>query len=331
MSCNVVKEYIGFQKRTLSDCVQKILLKYFDDNLFEQLLSVYIDARYYDYYDRNGASLEEHICKRLRKRALDLMEENIQDNNVKIKEMLFCFNFILYLDEVKSIDKNSVFINYVDKYRNNLLGTNADSGFKEFLLRFIEDNRYKKEKFINQFICEDFKLKFYATSKVDLFNVYIDYNLDFPKLYSDYAIDRVFNTGVINEDKLLIEYTLVSLRVLDDIRACVFDKNYLLEFTSSLFEKKTKMEKLLFILNDDCIKDKISFKIDYSTYNEFKGEIHDLIKDGYSFALFLKDKDIPNDDYFDSLEIFKFIVINNDSKYCHNMLSNDKIIRVDNK
>lgn len=330
MGCNVVKEYIDFQKRTLSLCIKNILLNYFDEELFNQLFSVYIDARYYDYYDREKVTLEESICNRLRKKALDLMEENSQENNIKIKEMLFCFNFILYLDEVKTINKNSVFINYVYKYRKKLLN-DEDIDFKSYLLKFIEDNKYKKDKFINQFTCQDFSLKFLNTSKVGLFDVSLCYSLEFPKLYSDYAIDRVFNTGIINEDKLLVEYTFIALRVLDDVRACVFDKYYMVEFTGSLFEKKNKIENTLYLLDDDCIKDKVSLKIDLDTYSNFRDEVHELMRLGFSFAIFLKDKEIPDSSFLDSFEVFKFIVINNDSKYCHIMSSNDKIVRVDTR
>lgn len=35
-----------------------------------------------------------------------------------------------------------------------------------------------------------------------------------PKLYSDYAIDKVYNRGIVLENKLFINYTMVSVLVL---------------------------------------------------------------------------------------------------------------------
>lgn len=103
------------------------------------------------------------------------------------------------------------------------------------------------------------------------------------------------------------------------------------EFAGSLFEKKNKIENTLYLLDDDCIKDKVSLKIDLDTYSNFKGEVHELMRRGFSFAIFLNDKEIPNSSFLDSFEVFKFIVINNNSKYCHIMYSNDKIVRVDTR
>ena len=56
-----------------------------------------------------------------------------------------------------------------------------------------------------------------------------------------------------------------------------------------------------------------------------------MMKDGYSFAIFVDDKEIRDESFFEKLEMFKFIVINNDSKYCQIMSSNDKIIKVDSR
>jgi len=330
MKYNIVNEYIEFQRKTISSCIKKIIEDYFVEEYFNELFSIYVDARYYDYYNYSSNDLENNICKLLRKKAIDLMQDNTEENNLKIKEILFIFNFILYLDEVKTIDKNSTFINYVYKYRKQLLNKD-DVEFKTFLLKYIEDNRDKRDKFINKFTCHDFFVKFFSTSKTGVFDVMLNYRLEFPKLYSDYAIDRVFNTGVVSEDKLSIEYIFITLRVLDDVRACVYDKNYLLEFASSLLEKKTKIEGILEIINNDCVKDKVALKIDYETYKVYKDNIFDLMKEGYAFAIMLNDENILSDSFFDSLEMFKYIIINNDSKYCHLMSSNDKIIKINKK
>ena len=330
MKYNIINEYIEFQRKTIGFCIKKIIEDYFVEEYFNELFSIYVDARYYDYYNYSSNDLENNICKLLRKKALELMQDNTEENNAKIKEILFSFNFVLYLDEVKTIDKNSTFINYVYKYRKELLNKD-EVEFKTFLLKYIEDNRDKRDKFINKFTCHDFFVKFFSTTKTGVFDVSLNYRLEFPKLYSDYAIDRVFNTGVVGEDKLSIEYIFITLRVLDDVRACVFDKNYLLEFAPSLLEKKTKIEGILEIINNDCVKDKVSLKIDYDTYKTYKDNIFDMMKEGYSFAIMLNDENILSDSYFDSLEMFKYIILNNDSKYCHMMSSNDKIMKVNKK
>lgn len=330
MKYNILSEFIEYQRSSLSLCVKKIIDNYYDEEYFNSLFKVYVECRYYDYYDRKDNSLEDNICKHLQKKAIELTVDNSEENILKIKEILFCFNFILYLDEVRTSNDNSNFVNYVYNYRKKLLN-NDDIEFKDYFLKFTDDIKYKKDKFVHQFNCNDFYATFVNTSREDVFDVRLNYRLEFPKLYSDYAIDRVFNTGVINEDKLSIEYIFVTLKILEDVRACIFDKYYLIDFASSLFEKKTKVEGIFVTIDNDCVKDKVSLKINYDDYCKYKDNIYDMMKDGYSFAIFVDDKEIGDESFFEKLEMFKFIVINNDSKYCQIMSSNDKIIKVDSR
>ena len=83
----------------------------------------------------------------------------------------------------------------------------------------------------------NFILSFQKTNIKRLENISIDYDIKFPKLYSEYAIDKVFNSGVIGEDKIFIEYYLVCSNILKKIIAGDFSFNYLVDFDINMRDK----------------------------------------------------------------------------------------------
>ena len=173
-------------------------------------------------------------------------------------------------------------------------------------------------------------MKKYTTSKENVVDIEIDYKLQFPKLYSEYAIERVFNEDAVKEDKLLVEYYLMTDLILKDIRECIFDKYYLIEFTPKLFEDKERLGKLLNITLDDCFKNQTVMKIEYSDYVKYNNNIKDMIRDGYKFAIHIDDADTKSEDFI-LFEIFEYIILNQDSKYCEDMEKNDKMLIINDK
>lgn len=47
--------------------------------------------------------------------------------------------------------------------------------------------------------------------------VKIRYNINFPMIYSISAIEQVYHETIINEDKLLLCYYLISIKVINDV------------------------------------------------------------------------------------------------------------------
>ena len=55
-----------------------------------------------------------------------------------------------------------------------------------------------------------------------------------------------------------------------------------------------------------------------------------MIRDGYKFAIFVKDEDVDPDDFI-LFNIFEYIIVNKNSTYCKDMKENDKIIIVNDR
>lgn len=66
------------------------------------------------------------------------------------------------------------------------------------------------------------------------------HNIKFPMIYSNQAIENVFDSGIIAEDKLQIEYNLISIEAIQDILKGNFKRQYIIEFEISLLKRKER-------------------------------------------------------------------------------------------
>ena len=119
---------------------------------------------------------------------------------------------------------------------------------------------------------------------------------------------------MIAENKLQVEYYLLNQLILKDIIKGIFDKEYLVEFKSTLLEKPEKLKRTLNIYNNDVAKDMISIKIVYQDFINNKDIIYSYIKEGYQFSVIIDDEYIKDRNNGTLLDIFKYIIIQ-DKKY----------------
>lgn len=325
---NALKEYINFEKNNINNFAKEVLSDYYDEDLFNKLLNTYIENRYYNFYNDSNYDIEDVIFEHLNKKLSKLIEGQDEETKNKIAEMFVLFNYILCFDGVKNINDKTL-IRLLCDYRKNLFGI-TDTIFQGNITKLINNTQEKREKFLNFFNSNDFYLNKYSTSRDNIFDIEIRYSIEFPKLYSEYAIERVFNTDDIGEDKLLVEYYLVTKYILENIKNCDFSVNYMLDFSASLFENKEKLSELLTIAEDDCFKNQSIIKIDYGMYAKYANDIKNMIRDGFKFAIFIDDDEVEKDDFI-LFNIFDYIVVNKDSKYCKDMEDNDKIIIVNDR
>ncbi len=323
---NMLDEYIKFEKNNISLFAKEVLADYYDEEIFAKLLNTYVENRYYNFYSDTDNNLEENIFDHLNKTLEKLVEGVDLDTKSKINEMYLLFNYILCFDEVNSINDKTL-VRLLCDYRRELFSMN-DTIFQNNISKFIDSTRKKREKFFDYFHTDDFYIKKYMTSKENVVDIELNHKIKFPKLYSEYAIDRVFTTGSINEDRLFVEYYLITNVIIKDIRACIYDNYYLIEFATSLFENKEKYEKLINIASDDCFKNQTVMKITYDDYAKHSGSVKDMIRDGFKFAISINDDDVKEDEFL-LLDIFEYIIVNKNSKYCNTSEKNDKIIVIE--
>ncbi len=320
---NMLDEFLNFEKNNITLFAKEVLSDYFNEQVFSELLNTYVDNRYYNYYSDNDISFEDNIMNRVEKTFINATEGIDEFEKKKIIENYLVYNFILYFDGVLYTDE-SIFNALLKKYRKKLFNVD-DALFQENISKFIYNTNKKREKFYKIFDTKDFFLNESITSLDNVVDIELKHNINFPKIYSDYAIDRVFESSSISEDKMFVEYQLVTRNILKDIKDCNFDKNYLVEFSDSLFENKEGLKKLLETFNNDCFKSQAIFKIKYEDYCKYGNDVKDMIKEGFNLAMELDEEEV--EDLF-VFNMFKYIMVDKNSKYCTNKVINDKIIIV---
>ena len=297
MSLNVMNTYLKFNRRRLINYSKIILEKYYYKGIFEELLDTYIDLRYNELPSVANLKL---INKELINKAEDLKTYNIDD----VILTLTYFPFIYYLDNFLKKDVD-VIIDKINNYRVKQLKLDVlDNELKNIIL----SDQKRIDKYINSFDSKEFNLSIGKTNIVNLYTTEVIHNIKIPKLYSEYAINNVYNRGIVLENKLFINYYMVSKLILTDILNFNF-KYYIVNFSKSLVDKEDKQKRLFNIIDNDIIKDRIILKVDESDFLKYRDNYLKYINEGYKFILYLnKESSLKNDSI---IRVFSYIVDDN--------------------
>ena len=242
--------------------------------------------------------------------------------------MCIFYYYVLYFDNVvyyKNLEKT---IQKITKLREKILNKN-NNGFDKILYEKMTEFIKQKEEFIKKFETEKFFIKISNyPEKLHTYRVNLKYNINFPLVYSNYAIEKAFTTGIIDEDKLIIEYYLITIQVLKDILKQNFTKQYIVEFSSTLLNKPKKFKKLLNIINNTAIQDKLSLKIRYEKFLKNKDKIYELMREGYKITVVLDNSFEVNFKNLENLNMFKYVIVNKNFKDYEEIKKRKNIIEI---
>ena len=179
----------------------------------------------------------------------------------------------------------------------------------------IKTYNEQKETFLESFDTKDFSLEIEKYILIDnTYKVNINYNFKLPYIYSNKVIDEVYNEGTINEDKLIIEYTLLVLKCIRDIEKADFNTKYLVDFARTLYKKDKKIKQTLRVLDDLAIQDKIILKITNKDFIENTDLVHSLIQQGFKFAIIIDDSFDMTESNLRRLNIFEYMLVPKENK-----------------
>ena len=323
MSCNVIGEYVDNTKKIYLSYAKKIMGKYFDREVFDSYLNVYIDARYYHEFEEVRTTIEANINYYLNK----VYEKNPSKTSKFILELFKMFYYIDGIKEFKNKDDFKDYVKELDQIRAFKLNIDDDSFVREFS-KMVLDNKKKRQKFIDEFDTLDFYLNARKIVHKNIYDITLGHQVEIPDIFSKRAIERVYNSGLINEDKIFIEYYLVNKNLLEDIIGGNFENKYLVEFCTSIIEKKEKKKKLFNIMDNDISKECISIKINYKDFILNKDIIYDYMREGFQFSVVIDDYFRDNVPDLASLDIFSYIIISNDGYKIKGLDSKDNVLLV---
>ena len=318
MEYNIISKYIKFVKRELLEFLRLVIGNNYPKKVCKLFVNKYIDVRYFN--ETNYTSTRDFVT-RLNKELLDVYNENkTSEEDELLKTAVALFIYIAYVDDVYPIEDGDSVLDLLTKDESLKLNLTNES-IKEIKKWLINYSR-TKEKFFDSIVSNDFIL----TEKSVYRKTYLlglDSNVKISNLYSEYAIDKAYNTPVINEDKLFIMLIKCSYELLKNAISLDFTRKYVIDIPATLVTKDKKFKRLLSAIDNMLARKFIHLRITYSTYIKNKNIFDLIIKYGYNVAIII---DEAFDGKINSLPIFSYIFIYEDSEFFDMIKDNeDKI------
>ena len=319
MEC-VFGEYIKFVDNFLTSYYKLLLDGKYDKNLVKPFIDKYIDVRYYNKYSINEDDFTERLNKELNGVAATLMKEH-ENKKDQIKNVFALFSYVLFIDGCTKFNDINILLKTL--YADKNISLKYTTEIKRSVTSLVKTYITKKIDFFKLFETTEFFLKGKKIDK-DIYMIDLGQNCNLSKLYSDYAIDKAYNSTVVNENKVYLTLIMLSSKILSEVIALDFTNSYIIDFPITLFEKSKKIMRFLRAMNDELLKEKISIKIYYKDYQKYKRYINDMITNGYSISLELDDSYTTN---FDNLYIFTNILVSKKYSYYDIIINNKDIIK----
>ena len=325
MTYNIMAEYTEHTRKFLRTFMQEFFKEQYDKDITNEYIETYIEARYNNYGgNKNQRVFYRRIYSALKKSEEKLIYNQYEENHKMIKDMLELYQYIFYIDFVRPINKElKDFASEIYEKRITKFEMKRDGELKNNLYKMIKEYRDSKMKYLKAFESEDFGL---VTTKYplikDVYKVELKYNFKLPYIFSQNAINDVYSENIVNEDKLIIEYLMLTVFNIRMILEGKFNTQYLVEFPMSLFSKRKKLTQALRIINDQSILDKIKIKIKYRDFIMHRNEIYELMKNGYKFAVIIDDSFIISKEHIKKLSMFNYVIISKKLKYFDEFMEN---------
>ena len=322
---SLMDSYLNFTEKKIKKYMKLIFATYYDEEIVDEFLRTYINARYYNvqntdkparaFYLRILDELEykeDLLMEKCEEEAESLDEKQAKLNKIhKVKEV---FGYVLFFDNVrnienfKSIDSLKEIIEKIIDLVNSDYEIKNPKDVEDKLYKEVKSNMIDKDVFLEKFETDEFSLSFEATEfNEDFYNVKLQHNVKMPMQYSEEAIEKVFTEGIIAEDKLQIEYILLSTIAIRDIVNGNFKDAYIAEFEPSLFKKKQKLNGILDLISNQALQEKINLNISYSDYKKNQKNVLDYTSKGYNFVITL-DEAVKSVEDVEKLKMFKLVI-----------------------
>ena len=314
MDC-IFEEYIKFVDNFLVNYYKLLLYSRYEKRLVKPFIDKYIDVRYYNKYVVNEPNFTQRLNKELNNIAKEVIVEN-PEKIEKVKNVFALFSYVLFIDGcTKYSDLNSLLKTL---YTDSHITLKYEEQTKKDMNTLVREFINKKVQFFKLFNTNEF---FIRGKKYD--NVYIvnlGQNCNLSKLYSDYAVEKAYNSPLVIENRIYLTILMVSSKVLSEVIALNFKNNYIIDFPVSLLTKSKKILRFLKALDNDLLRSKIHLRFKYCDFKFYRKEILGLINQDYSVCLEL---DETYDMNFDHLFLFSYILVNKKYKY-YDIIINSK-------
>ena len=324
---NIMNEYTAFTKRCLNSYMKFILDKQYDKGIVNRYIDKYIEIRYSNYLDEN--TIKDTLAKKITKGIKDTtiaLEENLPANKENIiKNTEKIFKYVNSLDSSYFLESHNKVIENIGIIRRDILELD-NNNFSNALDKMLREDIKKRKEFLDSFSSDTFSLtKTRLNKSSNLLRVNVKDNIKFPELYSDIAIDKARHKDSISEDIITIGYILTTVEIINNLISNNFNNTYYLPLPTSIFNKTTKKNRLLSIIDNEYILEHISLVITFNAFQQNKSNVVELMHKGYRFTIALDKTFDYCSENLEYLEMFSNIFMLKDKYYYKDMLKNGKL------
>lgn len=328
MTINIMNEYLEITKKQINEYMKLVFGDKFNQLYCDVYTERYINIRYFNYYENEyHESVRKKILEHFKRVGEELIINNINDREI-IEAMRIFFYYVLYFDNVVYYKDLKNKIHQIAKVKMRAIGREIYD-FEDRLYEKMQQCQNEKDELIKRFSSDEFYVKLTKyPDRLNVCRVNLKYNnIKFPLEYSDFAINKAFQMGLVSEDKLVVEYYLIVLQILKDVLKLNFKRKYVLEFAETLLKKPKKIKSLLNIINNSVIQEKISLKVKYEQFLKNKETVYELMREGYKITIILDNSFEANFKNMESLQMFEFVIINQNLKQYAEIINNKGELR----
>lgn len=326
MANNVMQEYIKITQEEILTYMKLIFEKSYNKKIAMRYMEAYENVRFYNFYKKDEKLTFRKNFLNALKEAEEKIKKQFPEKEKLVENMRVFYYYILYFDKISYKTDVEEKIEELYKLRKKLLNKDNEE-FKNVFYKTFKLYSEQKQEYLDKFLTDDFYLKITDYEGMNgTCKVMLKHNINIPMIYSEKAIETVFNSGIIEEDKLYVEYNLVSVEVISDILKGNFKKQYIIEFTPTLLKKNKKLKSLLNIIDNSAIQDKINLTINYEDFSKNKDNIYELMRNGFKFAIVLDNAFEPEYGNFEKLKMFNYVILKKDISNYEKILQNENII-----
>ena len=315
---NVVEKAIELRKKQITDYAICLNENIYGSENYKTVINTFVDG----YIDFKYKRQNEHQYKNL-KTYKKLVNNELERIRVSlIKEVNRS-----YTDEyVNSVFNMFLLINSIDTIEN----VNVEKVLSDFDgLNFINKEVFIKKimkiyklyyniyfDYYNKLTVDKFELIY--NNKVNTENLFepgeltvtnISSSIQFSKIFSDYIINKTYNSDVILEDIREVQLKLISFNILNDLMRFNNKKKYVISLPSSLFSKERKVRTILGAVNDNFSQSKLFILIDIEALKFNFNELVKLRREGYKFIVQVSAENIKlYDKLKDNLSVADYLV-----------------------
>ena len=308
---NIVEKAMSIKQEELNEIITVLdeeRLKPNEATIKEAFLKIYIDGKYYnhcgdvaiDYNLKNMCSKIEDVLNKESARMIKGYIGNDTKFEYKVLKYKAIFTVLINLEHIDSLyddvntkvdnykKKISKYINYEEKDLNNKIKEiiNIQKVYKKILNDALEGvDTTTFELHYNQL----------STNK-NIYGLVLDHNISFSKVYSNYIISKTYDEGVVAEDKILVLLSMLLNKIAKDMVSGNFKNKYLLYLPVTLYEKETKLNHILKILNDEFVKNSVLILAKSSVAVSKKKLFRDIKKLGYQIGIVYDNNELKGKD-----------------------------------